>query len=91
MRFGAASITRRTAFLDRPARGGSTTTTSGLPAFSTSSRMARRTSPAKKRALSMPLRRARSRSRRPRSPRQLDAEDLRGSVASDEADRAEPQ
>ena len=33
-------------FSDRPARGGSTTTTSGRPAFSASSRSASRTSPA---------------------------------------------
>ena len=44
---------RRTTFCDRPARGGSTTSTSGRPARSTSSRSARRTSPAKKWALSI--------------------------------------
>ena len=43
---GAVSMIRRTIFADRPARGGSTTSTSGRPAFSTSSRSARRTSPA---------------------------------------------
>ena len=46
---------RRTTFCDRPARGGSMTATSGLPARSTSSRIARRMSPAKKRALVISL------------------------------------
>ena len=49
---------RRTTFCERPARGGSTTSTSGLPAFSTRSRSARRTSPAKNFAEPMSLRRA---------------------------------
>ena len=49
---------RRTTFCDSPARGGSTISTSGRPARSTSSRMARRTSPAKKWALSTSLARA---------------------------------
>ena len=58
MRVGPASMTRRTTLADRPARGGSTTSTSGRPAVSTSWRRARRTSPAKKRTLSISLRRA---------------------------------
>jgi len=58
MRRGAASMTRRTTFFDSPARGGSTTRTSGRPARSTSSRSASRTSPAKKCACSTSLRRA---------------------------------
>ena len=49
---------RRTTFCDRPARGGSITQTSGLPASSTRSRIASRMSPAKKRALVISLRRA---------------------------------
>ena len=40
MRLGAASMTRRTTFCERPERGGSTTRTSGWPACSTSSRSA---------------------------------------------------
>ena len=43
---GCASMIRRTTFCDRPARGGSTTATSGRPACSTSSRIASRMSPA---------------------------------------------
>ncbi len=53
-----ASMIRRTTFCDSPARGGSTTSTSGRPARSTSSRSARRTSPAKKCALAISFRRA---------------------------------
>ena len=49
---------RRTTFCDSPARGGSTISTSGRPARSTSSRSASRTSPAKKCALSISLARA---------------------------------
>ena len=41
MRVGAASMMRRTTFWLRPARGGSTTRTSGRPASSTRSRSAR--------------------------------------------------
>ena len=43
---GRASTIRRTTFCDSPARGGSTTATSGRPACSTSSRIASRMSPA---------------------------------------------
>ena len=56
MRRGAASMMRCTTVLDSPARGGSTTTTSGRPARAKSSGSARRTSPAKKRALVISLR-----------------------------------
>ena len=67
---------RRTTFADRPARGGSTTTTSGRPAFSASSRKASRTSrrrSARARCRSparCPSRRRRP-VRRPRCPRAL--------------------
>ena len=49
---------RRTIFCERPGRGGSTTTTSGVPARSISGRIAVRTSPAKKLTLSTPFSRA---------------------------------
>ena len=49
---------RCTTFFESPARGGSTTTTSGRPARSSSSGSARRVSPAKKWALVISLRRA---------------------------------
>ncbi len=49
---------RRTIFCERPARGGSTTTTSGLPACSISGRTPVRALPAMKWAFSIPLRSA---------------------------------
>ena len=49
---------RRTTFWESPARGGSTTTTSGRPARSTSSGSARRVSPAKNCTPGISLRRA---------------------------------
>src|SRR5664280_2269744 len=58
MRLGAQSMIRCTTFFDRPARGGSTTSTSGRPARVSSSGSARRASPAKNLALVMPLARA---------------------------------
>ena len=58
IRRGADSIIRRTTFWESPARGGSTTSTSGRPARANSSGRARRVSPAKKWAFAISLRRA---------------------------------
>ena len=55
MRFASHSINRLTIFCESPARGGSMTTTSGLPAFSTSGRTPVRALPDMKRAFSIPL------------------------------------
>ena len=58
MRFASHSMTRLTTLAERPARGGSMTTTSGLPASSISGRIWVRASPARKRAFEIPLMRA---------------------------------
>ena len=55
MRRASHSISRRTTFLESPARGGSTTATSGLPASARSGRISVRASPTRKRAFSIPL------------------------------------
>ena len=56
MRRAPHSIRRRTTFFESPARGGSTKTSFGLPASSSSGRISFRASPARKRAFSIPLR-----------------------------------
>ena len=90
MRRGEASMMRWTTFLESPARGGSTTITSGRPARSSSSGSARRVSPAKKWTLVISLRRA---------PRdrvgdglldELDPPQLAGARGERERDRADP-
>jgi hypothetical protein len=55
MRGASSRASRRRAFPDRPARGGSTTTTSGCPARSRSSSSDSATSPAKNAAFAIPF------------------------------------
>ena len=82
---------RCTTFLERPARGGSTTSTSGRPARSSSSGSARRVSPAKKWAFVIPLRaRARDRVGDGRLD-ELDAPQLAGARGERQRDRADPR
>ena len=82
---------RWTTFLESPARGGSTTSTSGRPARASSSGSARRVSPAKKWALVTSLRRARGDRVGDRLLDQLDPPQLaraRGERQRDRADAA---
>ncbi len=80
---------RWTTFLERPARGGSTTTTSGRPARSSSSRRARRVSPAKKWALVTSLRRAPAIASATASLDELDPPQLARARRERERDRAD--
>ena len=87
---GCVSSSRRTTFCDSPARGGSTTTTSGRGARSASGRSASRTSPAKKWTFSISFS-ARVLDRvRDRLVHDVHAPHLAGAQRERQAERADP-
>ena len=89
MRLASHSIRRRTIFWERPARGGSITTTSGLPASSMRGRRPVRALPTRKWAFSIPLRSALRSASAIAPTDELEAPDLAGVAGEGEADRAD--
>ena len=86
----SASRMRRTIFCESPARGGSTTTTSGRPALSSSGRIAVRTSPAKNCGVVHPVQAGVLDRVGHRLLHQLHAPDLTRLERQHEGDRADP-